>query len=160
MPSDEEDLNTDTDRDGQEPEGLGPKGTKALDEERKARKAAEKRLEGLEAALKTERFGRLKEKNPWLEEDLLEGVDLDKWESRVSRLAAIAGNGAQPKEETPEEPIPAEAKDRLQSFAQQAGGSGPASQQTYTAAQIGEIGRKNPAEALRLIEQQKMRSPD
>src|SRR5437867_3824997 len=98
MPPEVDEELDDQERDEPVVEGLGPQGQKALESERKARKEAERKARESEKrtnetlqTLRTERFQRFKTQHPWLEEADLEGVELDAWDTRVSRLAAIAG---------------------------------------------------------------------
>jgi len=141
-PEDDDQFDADS-RDETEVEGLGPAGKAALDAERKARKEAERKARELEkrsnealSTLRSERFARYKAQHSWLEESDLEGIELDSWDARIARLAAIAGQQQDP---NAEQTIPANEQAELSRFSDRAGGAvGAKSQEQLTAKQAHE----------------------
>lgn len=167
-PEDDDDQLDPEDREDSDVEGLGDKGKAALERERQARKdakrearEAQKRANELATALKAERFARLKSQHSWLEESDLDGIDLDAWESKIERLATIAGVAGQPPSNTASEQASAETRAEVQRFTQAAGGtSGQGdTSKTYTPEEVRQIGLKNQAEALAIIQSGRMQKP-
>lgn len=98
-------------------------------------------------------FAGLKAKFPALEPDDIAGLNVEAIEKLLSKVAP-----PQTQEETTEN-APSPEVEAAKSFAAGVGGQAPAPGKTYTAAEIRDIGIRDQAEALRLIQEGRMQSP-
>lgn len=135
---------------------------RALRREREARKQAEAQAQEAREAAQRSRFGELKSRFPFLKEDHLKGREPSEWEAWAEELNELRGNAprAQDGEKVETEPV-THPEEQDFAKAQELGGGQPADGkgQTYSPSEIRNIGLRDQALALKLIQEGRMRSP-